>query len=102
VLVDGYDVDDVTLHSLRRQLGIVPQESFLFAGSIGDNIQFANPDTSREDVLAACDAVGNPRDDRRAAERSRHAMPRAWRHALVGRAPAHRPRAGRSSPRPAC
>jgi ATP-binding cassette subfamily B protein len=58
VLVDGYDVSDVTLHSLRSQLGVVPQESFLFAGSIGDNIQFARPDATREDVLAACDAVG--------------------------------------------
>ena len=58
VLVDGYDVSDVTLHSLRSQLGVVPQESFLFAGSIGDNIQFARPEATREDVLAACDAVG--------------------------------------------
>jgi ATP-binding cassette subfamily B protein len=58
VLVDGYDVADVTLHSLRRQLGIVPQESFLFAGSIGDNIQFARPNATREDVLGACEAVG--------------------------------------------
>jgi ATP-binding cassette, subfamily B, bacterial len=58
ILVDGYDVADVTLHSLRRQLGVVPQESFLFAGTIGDNIQFASPDSTRDDVLAACDAVG--------------------------------------------
>jgi ATP-binding cassette subfamily B protein len=58
VLLDGYDVSDVTLHSLRRQLGIVPQESFLFAGTIGDNIQFANPDATRDDVMAACAAVG--------------------------------------------
>ena len=58
ILVDGHDIADVTLHSLRRQLGIVPQESFLFAGSIGDNIQFARPDATRDDVLAACEAVG--------------------------------------------
>jgi len=58
VLVDGYDIAHVTLHSLRRQLGVVPQESFLFAGSIGDNIQFARPDATRDDVLAACEAVG--------------------------------------------
>jgi ATP-binding cassette subfamily B protein len=58
VLVDGHDIADVTLHSLRRQLGIVPQESFLFAGTIGDNIAFAKPDASREELLAACDAVG--------------------------------------------
>ena len=58
VLVDGHDVADVTLKSLRRQLGIVPQESFLFAGTIGDNIAFAKPDATREELLEACDAVG--------------------------------------------
>jgi ATP-binding cassette subfamily B protein len=58
VLVDGHDISGVTLYSLRRQLGVVPQESFLFAGSIGDNIQFARPEATREDVLAACEAVG--------------------------------------------
>ena len=58
VLVDGVDVADVTLKSLRRQLGIVPQESFLFAGTIGDNIAFAKPDATREELLEACDAVG--------------------------------------------
>ena len=58
VLVDGHDVSDVTLKSLRRQLGIVPQESFLFAGTIGDNIAFAKPDATREELLEACDAVG--------------------------------------------
>ncbi|HXY91473.1 MAG TPA: ABC transporter ATP-binding protein, partial [Acidimicrobiia bacterium] len=58
VLVDGNDISQVTLHSLRHQLGVVPQESFLFAGTIGDNIQFARPEATRDDVLAACDAVG--------------------------------------------
>jgi ATP-binding cassette subfamily B protein len=58
VLVDGHDISQVTLHSLRSQLGVVPQESFLFAGTIGENIQFAKPEATREDVLAACDAVG--------------------------------------------
>ncbi|HEY7107454.1 MAG TPA: ABC transporter ATP-binding protein [Acidimicrobiia bacterium] len=58
VLVDGHDISRVTLHSLRSQLGVVPQESFLFAGTIGENIQFAKPQATRDDVLAACDAVG--------------------------------------------
>ena len=44
VLVDGIDIRDVTLHSLRSQIGVVPQEPFLFAGSIRDNLVFANPD----------------------------------------------------------
>jgi ATP-binding cassette subfamily B protein len=58
VLLDGHDIRDVTLESLRRQLGVVPQEPFLFAGSIRDNIAFARPDASDDDVLQACRAVG--------------------------------------------
>ncbi|HUR76400.1 MAG TPA: ATP-binding cassette domain-containing protein, partial [Acidimicrobiales bacterium] len=58
VLVDGHDISKVTLASLRRQLGIVPQEAFLFAGTIGDNISFATNSATRDDVLAACEAVG--------------------------------------------
>jgi ATP-binding cassette subfamily B protein len=58
VLLDGHDIRGVTLDSLRRQLGVVPQEPFLFAGSIRDNIAFARPDASDEDVLEACRAVG--------------------------------------------
>ena len=58
VLVDGHDLRDVSLESLRRQLGVVPQEPFLFAGTIRDNVAFANPDAADEDVLDACEAVG--------------------------------------------
>jgi ATP-binding cassette, subfamily B, bacterial len=58
VLVDGIDVREVTLKSLRRQIGVVPQEPFLFAGSIRDNLVFANPDATDADVDAAIDAVG--------------------------------------------
>ena len=58
VLVDGYDLRDVTEHSLRSQLGIVPQEGFLFSGSIRDNIAFGRPDASDEDVRQAAAAVG--------------------------------------------
>ncbi|MEA2123286.1 MAG: ATP-binding cassette, subfamily bacterial [Solirubrobacteraceae bacterium] len=58
VLVDGHDLRDVTQRSLRAQLGIVPQEAFLFSGSIADNIAFGRPDATREDVLAAARAVG--------------------------------------------
>ena len=48
VLIDGHDLRDVTMRSLRSQLGVVPQEPFLFAGTIGDNIAFARPDASDE------------------------------------------------------
>jgi ATP-binding cassette subfamily B protein len=58
VSVDGCDLRGVQLDSLRRQLGVVPQEPFLFAGSIRDNLAFARPDASDEEVLAACRAVG--------------------------------------------
>ncbi|HEX6582003.1 MAG TPA: ABC transporter ATP-binding protein [Thermoleophilaceae bacterium] len=58
VLIDGHDVRDVTERSLRSQLGIVPQESFLFSGTIRDNIGFGRPDATDEDVRAAAEAVG--------------------------------------------
>jgi ABC-type multidrug transport system fused ATPase/permease subunit len=58
VLIDGHDLRDVTERSLRSQLGIVPQESFLFSGSIRDNIAFGRPDATEEDVRAAAQAVG--------------------------------------------
>ncbi|MGY6499509.1 MAG: ABC transporter ATP-binding protein [Acidimicrobiales bacterium] len=58
VLIDGHDLTECTLWSLRRQLGIVPQEPFLFAGSIRDNIAFAMPDATDDEVLEACAAVG--------------------------------------------
>ena len=58
VLIDGHDLRDVTEHSLRSQLGIVPQEGFLFSGTIRDNIAFGRPAAGDEDVLAAARAVG--------------------------------------------
>jgi len=53
VLVDGYDVRDVTLHSLRRQVGIVMQETMLFSGTIRENIAFGRPDASEDEIRAA-------------------------------------------------
>jgi ATP-binding cassette subfamily B protein len=58
VLVDGHDLRDVTQESLRSQLGIVPQEGFLFSGTILDNIAFGRPEATREEVEAAARAVG--------------------------------------------
>jgi ATP-binding cassette, subfamily B, bacterial len=58
ILIDGHDLRDVTLASLRRQIGVVPQEPFLFAGTLRDNIAFARPDASDADVWAAVDEVG--------------------------------------------
>jgi ABC-type multidrug transport system fused ATPase/permease subunit len=58
VLIDGHDLRDVTERSLRSQLGIVPQESFLFSGTIRDNIAFGRPDGTDDEVRAAAQAVG--------------------------------------------
>ncbi|MCP5030057.1 MAG: ABC transporter ATP-binding protein [Actinomycetia bacterium] len=58
VLLDGHDLRSVTQRSLRRQLGVVPQEPFLFHGTIRDNVAFADPEAPDEVVLEACRAVG--------------------------------------------
>ncbi|NIS80908.1 MAG: ATP-binding cassette domain-containing protein [Anaerolineales bacterium] len=57
VTVDGYDIRDVTLESLRSQIGIVLQETTLFSGTIKDNIAFGRPDASNEEVIAAAQAA---------------------------------------------
>jgi ABC-type multidrug transport system fused ATPase/permease subunit len=58
VLVDGHDLRDVRQESLRRQLGIVPQEGFLFSGTIGENIAFGRPDAGEDEIREAARAVG--------------------------------------------
>ncbi len=58
ITVDGVDLRDVSQASLRRQLGIVPQEGFLFAGSVADNIAFGRPGASLEEIVAATQVVG--------------------------------------------
>jgi ATP-binding cassette subfamily B protein len=56
--IDGHDLNDVTQDSLRRQLGVVPQEGFLFAGTVAENISFGRPDASPEDIVRAAQTVG--------------------------------------------
>jgi len=58
VLIDGNDIKGVTLNSLRRQFGYVPQEPFLFAGTIRDNIAFGKTEATDNEVYEACRAVG--------------------------------------------
>ncbi len=58
VLVDGHDVRDVTMRSLRQQMGIVLQDPFIFGGTIRDNIAFGKPEATQEEVEAAAQAVG--------------------------------------------
>jgi ATP-binding cassette subfamily B protein len=58
IFIDGIALDSVTIDSLRGQLGVVPQEPFLFSGTIRDNVAFAKPDATEDEVLEAIDAVG--------------------------------------------
>jgi ATP-binding cassette subfamily B protein len=58
ILVDGHDLRDVQARSLRAQMGIVPQEAFLFSGTILDNLAFGRQDATLADVEAAARAVG--------------------------------------------
>jgi ATP-binding cassette subfamily B protein len=58
ITIDGTDLRDVTQQSLRRQLGIVPQEGFLFAGTVAENIAFGRPEASGQEIVAAARAVG--------------------------------------------
>jgi ATP-binding cassette subfamily B multidrug efflux pump len=51
VLIDGYDVRDLTAESLHRQMGLVPQDPFLFPGTIADNIRFGRPDAGDEELF---------------------------------------------------
>jgi ABC-type multidrug transport system fused ATPase/permease subunit len=58
VLVDGHDLREVRASCLRSQFGIVPQEGFLFSGTVRENIAFGRPDASDEEIMAAAGAVG--------------------------------------------
>jgi ATP-binding cassette subfamily B protein len=58
ILIDGHDLRDLSLVSLRRQIGVVPQEPFMFVGTLRDNIAFARPDATDDEIWAAVDLVG--------------------------------------------
>ncbi|MBD2346324.1 peptidase domain-containing ABC transporter [Anabaena subtropica] len=53
ILIDGYDISKVELYSLRRQVGVVPQETLLFDGTVQENIALTNPDASTEEIIEA-------------------------------------------------
>ena len=58
ITIDGHDLRHVGITSLRRQLGVVPQEPFLFNGTIADNVSFSRPEATHSEVVGACQAVG--------------------------------------------
>ena len=58
ITIDGHDLRDVGITSLRRQLGVVPQEPFLFNGTIAENVSFSRPEANHAEVVDACKAVG--------------------------------------------
>lgn len=58
ILIDGHDVRDVDSHSLRRQLGYVPQEGYLFSGTVAQNIEFGRPGATRQEIESAARSVG--------------------------------------------
>ncbi len=57
VLIDGTDIRSVKIEGLRRQMGFMTQDSYIFSGTIRDNIMYGNPDASEEEMLAASKAV---------------------------------------------
>ncbi len=93
VEIDGQDVRDVTLGSLRAAVGIVQDEPFLFSVSIRDNIAYGRPDATDEAIEAAAVGRERPRVHRPAPRGLRHRRRRARLHALGRPAPAHRDRA---------
>ena len=60
ITIDDLDLDEVTQRSLRRQLGVVPQEGFLFAGTVAENIAFGRPDADADEIVRAAQVVGAP------------------------------------------
>ena len=57
IYMDGYDIKDVSIESLRKQLGIMTQDNFLFSGTIKDNIRYGKLDATDEEIIAAATAV---------------------------------------------
>ncbi len=58
IRIDGYDLRDVTLRSLRSQLGVVPQDPFLFASTVRDNLAYARPEAGEHEIVEVARAVG--------------------------------------------
>ena len=57
ITIDGYDLRDVTLGSLRKQMGVMTQDNFVFHGTVADNIRYGKMNATMEEVIAAAKAV---------------------------------------------
>ena len=57
VVVDGHSLTDVSINSLRAQMGVMTQDNFLFSGTIRDNLKWGDPDATDDDLWAACRAA---------------------------------------------
>lgn len=57
ILIDGYDVQKVSIESLRRQMGVMTQENFIFQGTVRENIRYGNMEASEEEIISAAKAV---------------------------------------------
>ncbi|MEG1292189.1 MAG: ATP-binding cassette domain-containing protein, partial [Lachnospiraceae bacterium] len=57
ILIDGYDVQKVSIQSLRRQMGVMTQENFIFQGTVRENIAYGKMDATQEEIVAAAKAV---------------------------------------------
>ena len=97
ITIDGHDLREVTQHSLRRQLGIVPQEGFLFGGTVAENIAFGRPEAgarrSRRPRGRSAPTASSP-SSRTATRRSSASAARGSRSASASSSPSPR----RSSP----
>ncbi|MBD3350110.1 MAG: ATP-binding cassette domain-containing protein, partial [Candidatus Lokiarchaeota archaeon] len=58
ILVDGNDLREINIHSLRKKMGIVLQDNYLFSGSVMENIRYGRQDATNEEVVAAAKKVG--------------------------------------------
>jgi ATP-binding cassette, subfamily B, bacterial len=59
ILIDGHDIRTLDLGAYRQQIGLVPQEPFLFSGTIRDNIRYGRPDADDEQVLTAANRISH-------------------------------------------
>ncbi len=100
ILVDGKDIRDFNVQSLRRQVGIVMQDNILFSGTIADNIRYGRVEGTHEEMIAAAKAANAHEFIEKLPQGYETLAGRARRAAFRRAAPAHRHRAGDSSRTP--